>query len=69
MIRVPLLRRFLGRVQPLDDQGGLTMSIDRDRHGNVRIEFVQPVSFFTMPPRQAVQFAKLIIMQATGLKL
>jgi hypothetical protein len=43
------------------DEGELTIGIDADIHGNVRLEFGKPVAWLAMPPAQAASFARLLL--------
>jgi hypothetical protein len=50
------------------DEGELTIGIDVDIHGNVRLEFGKPVAWLAMPPDAAISFGKLIINTAAKVK-
>jgi hypothetical protein len=43
------------------DEGELTIGIDADIHGNVRLEFGKPIAWLAMPPAQAASFARLLL--------
>jgi hypothetical protein len=49
------------------DEGELTIGIDADIHGNVRLEFGKPVAWLAMPPAQAASFARLLLRFSTAI--
>lgn len=52
-----------GKINP-DDEGALNVGVAADGMGNVHVDFGKPVSWFTMPSEQAINFAKLILTHA-----
>ena len=47
-----------------DDVGGLSIGLDIDMHGNVRLEFGTPVAWLAMPPAEAAGLGRLLIRMA-----
>ena len=55
-----------GKLDPTDE-GQLTMAVGIDVNGLVRIDFGKPVAWFSMPAREAVGLAKLLLDHALPL--
>jgi hypothetical protein len=51
------------------DEGDIQVGIARDSKGNVHVNFGKEVSWFAMPPENAVEFAKLILRHAGAKKV
>lgn len=53
-----------------DDQGGLRMGVAYDKlNGIVRLEFGKPVAWLGLPPPQAIELGKLLMMNAGAKKI
>jgi hypothetical protein len=51
------------------DEGALQMAVAHDRQGNVHVNFGNEVSWFALPPDQAINFARLILRHAGAKKV
>jgi hypothetical protein len=51
------------------DEGAVQMAVAHDSKGNVHIDFGKDLSWFAMPPEQAINFAKLILRHAGAKKV
>jgi len=51
------------------DEGALQMAVAHDSTGNVHVNFGKDLSWFAMPPEQAINFAKLILRHAGAKKV
>jgi hypothetical protein len=51
------------------DRGGLNVGVAHDSKGNVIINFGTELSWFGLPPENAIQFAKLILRHAGAKKV
>ena len=49
-----------------DDEGGLTAIISKHK-GRVRVDFGKPITWFSLPPEDAITFASLMIGHARNL--
>lgn len=57
-----------GKLHP-GDQGELRFAVARDSHGKVHVDFGKDVSWFTLPPETAIQFARLLLRHAGAKKI
>ena len=57
-----------GKLHP-KDEGELQFGVSQDSHGNVHVNFGKDVSWFSMPPQTAVQFARLLLKHAGAKKV
>jgi hypothetical protein len=57
-----------GKLRP-DDEGGLNIGIAHDSDGTVIINFGTDVSWLGLPPDQAREFAKLILIHSGAKKI
>lgn len=51
------------------DEGALQMAVAHDSQGNVHVNFGKDVSWFALPPEQAINLAKLILRHAGAKKV
>lgn len=51
------------------DKGALTMGVATDKAGNVHVNFGCKISWFAMPPEQAIDLARLILRHAGAKKV
>lgn len=51
------------------DEGELNMGVAHDSKGTVIVNFGKEVSWFGLPPEQAIEFAKLILRHAGAKKV
>lgn len=52
-----------------DDRGAIQIGVARDGKGNVVVNFGSELSWFAMPPENAINFAKLILKHAGAKKI
>jgi hypothetical protein len=57
----------LGKLDPTDE-GELNIAVFILK-GKIRIEFGKPVAWLAMPPKQAIDFAELIIRHANKIEV
>jgi hypothetical protein len=46
------------------DEGDLRMSVSHDEHGNVHVNFGKQIAWFALPPKLAIELARLILRHA-----
>jgi hypothetical protein len=51
------------------DEGELRMAVAKDSQGNVHVNFGKDVSWFAIPPEQAIELAKLLLRHAGAKKV
>lgn len=52
-----------------DDSGALKVGVAADSAGNVHVNFGTRISWFAMPPAEAIELAKLIMTKAGAKKI
>ena len=57
-----------GKLGP-HDEGGLRLGVAHDSKGNVIVNFGTEISWFGLPPEEAIQFGKLILKHAGAKKI
>lgn len=52
-----------------EDRGAINVGVAHDGKGNVVVNFGSELSWFAMPPENAINFAKLILKHAGAKKI